>query len=258
MIVSSINFNLVSQRKNKTNLVKEKPNIAFCAQNLNENLPVVYSGPQTSLFFRKGFRRSFSDTVNAIRSIAMTQPKPKILVVGVGKTQEPLSYLAVIQTMFRNKPIETSVDLHCVDFQPKISDEKLAEYSKYSYDTVPDYALGGFVPNGNKYYPYKFKPEIIQYLSNVFNNPQKAHWNTRVEDFAATCPKGVYNMISINNVLMYIKDYSVRIKTMENIAGMLKAKGILITDENIDCYPSTYKFLSDFIHLAPGIWQKIR
>lgn len=258
MITSAINFNLLPTCKNKKSSIRNKSNVSFCAENANKKPVVEYLGPQISLYFRKGFKRSFNDIVNAIRTVMTIQQLPKILIVGVGKAQEPLSYLAVIQNMFKFKPIESLVDLNCVDFQPKISDEKLAEYSKYPLKTVPEYASGGFVSTNDVYHPNVFKPEITQYLKNIFNNPNKSRWNTKIEDFAEICPKETYNIISINNVLMYIKNHDAVIRTLENIAGMLKVNGVLITDECVDNYPSTYKFLSDFIHLAPGIWKKIK
>ncbi len=112
--------------------------------------------------------------------------------------------------------------------------------SLLSQTKPPEFAKNSFVmcgPPGSSTRGFKAKDSIINYVSKTFK--EKTNWNTKIEKYSANAPSAKFNLISINNVLMYIDDYGQKVKTMENLARMLKPNGILVTDT----YDSSYKFL---------------
>lgn len=254
-MITPICFNTITPySRNKTNFAQSRPNITFRARAENEQLPDI------SRFFRRD-GGTFDDVINSIKLVFMRETKPKILIVGVGKAQEPFSYLAVIKDLFKNKALESTVDLNCVDLRSKISDADLDNYAYCDRDFSPKFAKDSFdyieKPTNKSFQHYKVKPDILEYLKKVFNSPQKTRWNTGIEEFSAACPENTYNLVSMNNVLTYIKDEDAKTKVLNNISKMLKPGGVLITDK-YDPSGNAFKCLNAFKNLAPGIWQKLR
>jgi len=221
---------------------------------------------RASNYFRRGQfygsqKEEFKDVVNAIKLVMSENKKPKILIAGVGEAQEPFSFLAVIKDQLGWKPLKDAIELNCVDLQPKISNGALNSYSYLDCVESPLFAKKSFdyitQPEYKSYFHYKAKPEIFDYLKEVFNNPEKTKWDTKIEEFAAISPEKSYNMISINNTLGYIEETNAVKTTMENISKMLKKDGILITDIYDAFYKETFNCLKDFKNLNPGIWKKM-
>lgn len=267
-MITPICFNTFTQYNNrdKFNSSQKKPNVTFCSRPEYDYFDKNYD-VRASNYFRRGQSygspaREFIDVINAIKLVLSTENKPKILIAGVGEAQEPFSFLAVIKSLTKNKALESVVDLNCVDLQPKISNEELDNYAYLDVSLEPIFARTSFEyienPTYKDYRNYKVKPDILDYLQEVFNNPEKTKWDTKIEEFSAICPKESYNMVSINNVLMYMKDEPTIKITMGNITEMLKKDGILVTDIYDDCYKKMFSSLENFKNLAPGIWQKMR
>lgn len=257
-MINPLRFNTIkSINHNKTNSAQNKPNIAFCARPEYEKIDRDNLDARASYFFRRGAyyeREKFQDVIDAIKLLLSGKEPPKILIAGLGRAQEPLSYLAVIKDLSENKPLESLVDLHCVDLQPKISNTDLDNYAYLDTPKAPMFTKESFeyIKNGSgkAHHHYKIKSDILEYLKEVFNNPQKTKWDTKIEEFSAKCPKKSYDMISINNVLMYIDDFKVRTNTIKNISKMLKQGGILITDMSM-------QHLRGFKSIKPGILKKM-
>jgi len=220
---------------------------------------------RTSNYFRRGQyygsqKEEFKDVVSALKLVMSKNRKPKILIAGLGDAQEPFSLLAVIKKQSW-KPLKSAVDLNCVDLQPKISDEALDGFSYLDANEEPLFAKKSFdyveKAHPKSHSHYKVKPKIFEYLKSVFNDPEKTKWDTKIEEFAAAAPEKSYNMISINNVLLYIEDKEAAKTTMQNLSKMLKKNGILVTDIFDDFYKETFDCLKDFKKLNPGIWKKM-
>ena len=269
-MIAPIQFNTIKAfNRNKScsaqNLCK---NITFAARpeydilDKNEDLDV-----RASHYFRRGKllgsqKEEFKDVIDAIKLVFSDNQKPKILIVGIGKAQEPFSILATIKNLVKNKPLNSVVDLNCVDLQPKISDVDLQKYAQLKFNSKPLFAKNSFDrvkdPKYQGYYYYKVKSGIFNYLKKVFDNPTKTKWDTKIEEFSASCPPKTYDMISINNTLGYLKDLETKKTTMNNLSKLLKINGVLITDVDDSFYRQIYTCLSDFKNLNPGIWQKLR
>ena len=203
---------------------------------------------------------AFVDVIKAIQYIFSKVSKPKILITGVGKAQEPFSVLTVIKNMHNDKSLEAVVDLNCVDLQPQILMNKLDKYAYLDVGVFPKFAEDCFEYIQNPPYPkttnYKIKPDILKYLEEVFNNPEKTKWDTKIQDFAAKCPDNMYDLIFFNNVLPYIFDLKDARITMENFSRILKSDSLLITDFYEEEYKDVFKVLDKFKIFAEGIWQK--
>lgn len=237
---------------------------SFCARPEYERLMrSTWGQVLVSNFFRRGFVYNrqdsrFIDVINALKILFQKNDKPKILVAGLGKAQEPFSILAVIKDLVKDKPLQDALDLHCVDLQPKMPDEALDRYT-YLNDAQPLFAQGSFDFDPCVHDPakrYKIKPEIVEYLRAVFNNPQKTKWDTSIEEFATSSTSNAYDMVSVNNVFGYFKEKKLIGRTLNDICRSLKAGGILITDVSDDYYKTLFPNLAKFKNLAPGIWQK--
>lgn len=271
-MITSLGFNIFPQRiNNKMTSPKQSKGVNFCARLEYERLMRGTVGKGlVSNFFRRGYEYGnqnpqFIDVVNALKILFRKVQKPKILVVGVGKAQEPFSLLAVIKDMHTQAPLESVIDLHCVDLQPKISDEALIKYAYLHVDrtrfTSPNDNKPFFAPKSFEadelvkdiFGRYRVKPDIFEYLKGVFNNPERTKWNTSIEEFASVCEGNTYDMVSINNVIMYMKDLNVQTEALRNVCKIIKPGGILITDPS-DSYISMLP--SNFKNLALGIWQK--
>lgn len=263
-MITPISINTTNiYNKNQTNSAKHKANIAFGQHYEFNNLYSIYERPLSSVFFRRGTSYAFQsmkfeDVITALKQVFKLPTTPKMLVVGVGKAQEPLSYLAVAKDIYKNKSMESVVDLHCVDLQDKITDKNLDNYAFIEEGDIPRFAKESFidVSTDPKKFNYRVKSEILDYLKKVFNNPEKAKWETKIQDFAAACNSKTYDLISINNVLLYIRNRKEKIQLMENLIRILNEKGFLVTD------PENYRYLDKILQaenceeVKSGIWQK--
>lgn len=266
-MITHVGLNTVNPYSNKTrsNLAQQrKSNITFGQRPEFSFLSYTYKEPLASVFFRRGSlyesqSPEFRDVIKAVNQVSKEKTIPKLLVVGVGKAQEPLSYLAVIKDRSKNKPLESIVDLHCVDLQDKISDEALDKYAFLDLDDHPLFAKESFenVSTNPRRYHYRIKSEILDYLKKTFNNPEKTKWETKIQDFANACKSNIYNIISINNVLLYIRNKKERKQLMDNITRILSGNGILVTDLYDKEYKREFPCLKNFRKLANGIWQKV-
>ena len=108
-----------------------------------------------SCFFRRGSvllacSKGYEDIENLFYKIFKTSPNvlKNMLIIGIGHSQEPLSYLASIKGILKNKELKNNLDLHTVDLQskPERKDLKLQAFCKlHDYQTFPKYAEKGFV-----------------------------------------------------------------------------------------------------------------
>lgn len=246
----------------RTNPQKQR-STSFCARLEYEILKDIYGvRTRASSLFRRGSNygdqcANFKDVINAIKLVLKKTAKPKILIVGVGEAQEPLSILAVIESLKKGKHLRSVVDLNCVDLQPKLS-EKTVTNCSYMTNDKPMFARQSFVRLKSRYdgFVYKIKSNIVRYLKGVFNNPTKTKWDTKVEEFVERCPKETYDVISINNVLIYIHSQEKKFDVLKKLTEMLKPGGILITDLNDEVQRQNCDWTKTFKNLSPGIWQK--
>ena len=130
--------------------------------NRKKTVPVFTAHPDfykfnstQSCFFRRGSvllacSKGYEDIENLFCKIFKAgQNFPKsMLIIGIGKSQEPFSYLASIKGVLQNKKLTDNIDLHTVDLQskPEHKDLKInALCNLYDYQSFPKYAEKGFV-----------------------------------------------------------------------------------------------------------------
>ncbi|MBE7703628.1 MAG: class I SAM-dependent methyltransferase [Cyanobacteria bacterium SIG28] len=160
----------------------------------------------------------------------------KMLIVGIGNSQEPFSYLATIKDIIKNNKLAQVLDLYIVDLQEKPSKEKLFNDSYYEFSYMPDYAKSSFIYQENDkaicgYYKgyYRVNDEIYGYLNSTYDNKSKSQWETRIQEASEKFEPEMFDIISINNTLGYILTGE-RIDTVKNLCRALKKDGIYITD----------------------------
>lgn len=214
--------------------------------------------PRTSVFFRRGIaelgdRGRFSDVVNVLKSVFHRCQKPKIMIVGIGKGEEPLSYLSVIKSLNPNRDLSSVVDLHCIDLQPKIDEGEIVDF--FNPLGIGDYAGDAFVYD-EKREVFKTLPEVKKVLIETFNNPDKSKWDTLAQEFFSnTGDVQGYDIVSMNNVLGYIPDMKEAETLLENVSQRINDKGFLVSDEG-HIQQKGYAISKKLKPFAPGIWQK--
>ncbi|MCR5266322.1 MAG: class I SAM-dependent methyltransferase [Cyanobacteria bacterium RUI128] len=227
-----------------------------------------YFSINASSYFRRGQyfgepADEFIDVVDVINSVFKnTHSRKNILIIGVGSSQEPFSYLAVTKTRLRSRHLDKNVDMHVVDMQSRPDTEKLFANSFYDRQTYPKYAGSSFVydPVNRGVFEnchYRVNDEIFTFVDQTYKNPEKSLWDTRIQDVACNYPDNKFHIISANNVLPYIGNYEIIIDTLEELKRSLKPKGYLITDPYKFPYMRDFKFLKGLSERKEGIYQKL-
>lgn len=221
-----------------------------------------------SIFFRRGGyyggpNKAFADVIDTLKLFFNRQTKNQVsmLIGGIAESQEPYSMLAVIKNLIGKKKFKKVLDLHTIDLQSKPSEDALFLQSFYDCPWKPEYATESFereetIDYGHEHMgSYRVKPDIYKYLSSVYNNPEKAKWETRIQDSIKEYPDETFDIISVNNTLIYIFDYALRIKTVKDIFDKLKPNGVFITDPHMTEYQEVFSpDVCDEIY--PGIYRK--
>ena len=257
MRISSINTNY-------SNYYKKAYNASFKAHpdfyKLSKNFDVTASS-----FFRRGQlfgipSDDFEDIVTLFDDVFQKDTKQKMLIVGIGESQEPFSYLATIKSLYPDKKLTDMLNLKTVDLQSKPSTQQLFSDSYFEYRYQPDYAPSSFVMDVRRgikypssYSYYRVNDEIFNFLDDTYK--KNSLWDTRVQDAIKTFPDEEYDVISINNTISYIADKDTRIDTLKNVHRTLKKGGVFITDPYLNFIDEAN--LSDsFIKCAKGIYKK--
>ena len=128
MKISTIN-SYTNTRYNKTSF-KSHPDFKRLAETHNV---------LASSFFRRGpFYGSpceeFKSIIELFSKIFSPKNKQKMLIAGIGNSQEPFSYLAVIKSLFNDKKIDDLVELHTIDLQSKPETKELFKHSYFEYN----------------------------------------------------------------------------------------------------------------------------
>ena len=255
-----------------------------------------------SAYFRRGIValpniKGYADIENHFYEIFNTDLKEpiKMLIIGIGNSQEVFSYLATIKGIIKDKKLSKYVDLYIVDLQSKPSSKKL-RLDSFSdllpFDKFPQYAGRSFIkdekfpkqePDRNTLSPldyylylnefplcnkktkssykaheyYRVNDEILNFVKATYNNPEKSKWDSRVQDVILDYQNETFDIISANNVFGYINDNDY-LSTLKNIKRTLKTKGSFISDPYVDQdYVGTSEVLSTFNQLYKGIYQKL-
>lgn len=265
-MITAIRFN--SSYKPISYQAKNKPEISFCARPEYDILTRYSSHPRYSFHFR------FSEELNAVlKSVEDTyklEKQPKFLIIGIGQGQELHSVIAGIKSIFPNKELRKVVNIDCVDLQPELPKE---EFIKQNYITREI----GFLPENIKetfyrsydnpsYIQYKFKQDIIDCAYDTLYNGKNTKWDTKAEDFVTDCAPAKYNIVFMNNVLMYMEDTLEKRNIIKNIDKILKPNGFIITDavedygmqKNIDFWEQYIgpHLKENFKKISTQIWQR--
>lgn len=253
----SVSFKPCMPSYNKKNNNLQQAEVSFGSNPIPTRFrskSTYYLDPKTSELFRSTPTRSFDQTLIVLRQVFNKVRRPKTLVVGVGKAQEPFSYLAVAKDFAPEQPLGSTIEMHCVDTQNQITREALDKYSQLKGETIPDFARKSIETGENGV--CKIKQELVDHLANVFSNPSRSHWQTKIEDFAKTAPKSDFDIVSINNVIYLIElPIELKIQLIKDLAGMLKPGGVLITDSfQSGRMPQNMREIGQ----NTGLWQKFR
>ena len=161
--------------------------------------------------------------------------KKKVLIAGIGDSQETFSYLAVIKSLVKDKPLKDVVDLQIVDLQSKPMIKDLQRNAFFEYLSAPDFASDSFVKvkdDSKMYnvYRYRVNDEILDFVADTYENAEKSKWECRLQDALPEYPAEDFDVISINNTLGYIKNDDERYSAIQNVLRKLKMDGTFVTD----------------------------
>lgn len=244
-----------------------KPFITFKAHPDFEKLAKRYEITASSFFRRGQFYGStcdeFVEVANTLNKIFLPFNKSKsMLIAGIGDSQEPFSYLAVIKALLRDTPLGKVVDLYTVDMQSKPTTQKLRADSFFHSSCEPEFARCSFVKDDPKLYgaytyqKWRVLNEIFEYLNAVYNNVKRSVWDTRIQDAIKKYPDEIFDVVSINNTLGYIESPNEIVSTCEHVKRTLKPNGIFITDPYKLKAVEESGVLDNMTELYNGIYQK--
>ena len=221
---------------------------------------------KASSYFRRGRSYGppsddFSDVICCLKDIFFrkTPGMVKMLIAGIGDSQEPFSLLAVIKKMLQNNRLKDNLDLTIVDMQSKPRKKRLFYQSFLDCAGKPRYMSEVFIKdNGEKYgfenwKHYRVNDEILEFLRNTYNNPEKSYWNTRIQDIIKTMPDETFDVVSINNTLGYIDNAKVIKETANHVMRTIKKDRIFITDPD-PCFDYVSKDKAS--EIFTGIFKK--
>ena len=218
-----------------------------------------------SCYFRHGIfavpGEEYKDVFRALRKVFLGNfSKKKMLIGGIGDSQESFSHLASIKSI-TGKPLKDVVDLYVVDIKDKPDDKLLFKQSFYDGEGALPFAKDSFIATKKYRKLFGMQPkfrvddEIYEYLRETYSNPQKSKWETRIQDAMKEYPDENFDIISINNVLQYIPSQATVKSTLSDVVRVEKSGGVFITDS----FESTRNILLDTNKMdwfSHGIYSK--
>lgn len=225
---------------------------------------------RASSFFRRGVvlgeTSYFKDVIDVFSTLfnKNTNDKKSILIVGIGRSQEPFSYLASIKELIKDKKQKDVLNLQTVDLQAKPTKNILLSCTHYGgfWGKEPMFAKSSFIKYAQMYGDtvlqtgFRVNDEIFDYLYKTYNNKSKSKWATRIQDDIKNYPDNSFDVLSMNNVLGYIEDDDEYYSTIKNMPRIVKPNGFIITDticENLFQKVGVDKMLTK---ISAGIFKK--
>lgn len=225
---------------------------------------------RASSFFRRGVvlgeTSYFKDVIDVFSTLfnKNTNDKKSILIVGIGRSQEPFSYLASIKELIKDKKLKDVLNLQTVDLQAKPTKNILLSCTHYGgfWGKEPIFAKSSFIKYAQMYGDtvlqtgFRVNDEIFDYLYKTYNNKSKSKWATRIQDDIKNYPDNSFDVLSMNNVLGYIEDDDEYYSTIKNMPRIVKPDGFIITDticENLFQKVGVDKMLTK---ISAGIFKK--
>ena len=225
---------------------------------------------RASSFFRRGVvlgeTSYFKDVIDVFSTLfnKNTNDKKSILIVGIGRSQEPFSYLASIKELIKDKKLKDVLNLQTVDLQAKPTKNILLSCTHYGGfgGKEPMFAKSSFIKYAQMYGDtvlqtgFRVNDEIFDYLYKTYNNKSKSKWATRIQDDIKNYPDNSFDVLSMNNVLGYIEDDDEYYSTIKNMPRIVKPNGFIITDticENLFQKVGVDKMLTK---ISAGIFKK--
>lgn len=225
---------------------------------------------RASSFFRRGVvlgeTSYFKEVIDVFSTLfnKNTNDKKSILIVGIGRSQEPFSYLASIKELIKDKKLKDVLNLQTVDLQAKPTKNILLSCTHYGgfWGKEPMFAKSSFIKYAQMYGDtvlqtgFRVNDEIFDYLYKTYNNKSKSKWATRIQDDIKNYPDNSFDVLSMNNVLGYIEDDDEYYSTIKNMPRIVKPNGFIITDticENLFQKVGVDKILTK---ISAGIFKK--
>lgn len=183
-----------------------------------------------SYFFR------FPLQLEVIKRIFNSKDKLNILSFGSSSGEEAYSVV-----MFLNE-LPLSLDVYGVDIDSgMVESAKKGIYTKNSLRQMPEEFMKFFErDSGDRY--------IISY--EIRNSVTFLHLNILKEDIEQKFSKGFFDIILINNVMIYMTDQMIQ-HTIKNLSNLLKNDGLLFTSEEESVIKHLNTFFGDVNE--PGI-----
>ena len=239
----------------------------FDLQRLKYHFPKVTE----SCFFRRGDdfnspSSNFLHVENVLKNVFSKDsnyPK-RMLIAGIGNSQEPFSYLAIINSQYPQKPLNKLVDMYAVDLQSLPDCRTLFKNSIYNLPTPIVYGEQSFIKDEKHHIKdnapiSRVKNSIYYYLLRVYNNFQKSKWETPIQDAIRTYDDNFFEIISANNILPYVKLISGDKECSNVLKEMyrcLAPGGYLITDPKVYRFTENSGILEKMEKIEEGIYKK--
>ena len=126
-------------------------------------------GNTKSCYFRRGavvlVSKAYSDIENLFYKIFKNNTDQKeLLIIGIGNSQEPFSYLASIKGILKERSLKNNVDLSVIDLQSKPTLKKLKEYALpklFEYEKYPLFAKNSIIKDDYKKWFEMNEPETL-------------------------------------------------------------------------------------------------
>lgn len=154
-----------------------------------------------SEFFRH--RKDFQTFARIVEKHNRDDGPLKLLVIGVGNMEEPISLLAVAQEKLGDGKLDEDIDMEIVEIRSRneVSPRyRLGRQLFMAAPVQPQCCPDSFVLVDGEYEPV---PEIKDYLTRATENDARAHFGTPVENYTRTNP-GQFDVVCCNNVIQHL------------------------------------------------------
>lgn len=229
---------------------------------------------QDSVLFRRGLNsaisnENFTDVINGLQEACKNKEHIDLLVVGVAEGQEPISLLAVLDSIAksRRKTLGEFADLHLVDVRDQLDTSHL-EYRAYKHVIETMFPGNSIIKDAlepdEDYMQYRIKQPLVEYFKVKIKDPSRSHWNTTIQRYLIEEDRKTYDCISYNNIDGHILSSEDRNFVIQGLLSRLRKGGVLITDAEY-CGSKTLKALPnyeelkatyDLTEIHPGVFQR--
>ena len=138
----------------------------------------------------------------------LNTPK-NMLIIGIGKSQEPFSYLASIKGIIKNNTLKKNLDLYTADLQEKPTHMDLKQSAfcdLFDYQSFPKYAENSFVKDSTKIWLESNNKNNLNPVDELLSHYNR--WiELRQQGYSAKTISEIFIHLCVNSLFLLTKLY---------------------------------------------------